>query len=414
MKKAPSRILYILIVIVLVTGSTLFFNTKPSGKVSASASTTLYFAPSSSLLTPIHKNGGDPLNLNIMLDPGHNFISIIKMKISYDVATFKGDPKNLIQLDPQVFPVIIDGPLINTDSGNITVTLSVGPTPSRSIKGIVKIGTLNLTTLPDNSVSSTLIRFGPETSAYSVAPQDQAFEDVLVNANPAYLTVGLGNSLTPTGQGTPIFRPPTFTPIPTRTPTPPVRVTPTPTPGANDTVIFMNVGLHGIGSSGDSVNARGDLSNKHPLHFAPPFKVNLYSSSGSLVKQATGLLVYDKTSGTFRGGINMGSSVPAGSYVVKVVSQNRLIKRVPGILQMQTASKVTAPAFAMVSGDINGDNVLNILDYNLLMNCYTDIGPASENCKKTSSINPDINEDDFINFGDYNLFVREVSVQHGD
>jgi hypothetical protein len=80
----------------------------------------------------------------------------------------------------------------------------------------------------------------------------------------------------------------------------------------------------------------------------------------------------------------------------------------------------------LVTGDTNNDNVLNILDYNALLDCgYGELNPLpindpnstynSKECQvHTPTEDVDLNDDGIINSTDYNLFLRELSVQNGD
>jgi hypothetical protein len=56
-------------------------------------------------------------------------------------------------------------------------------------------------------------------------------------------------------------------------------------------------------------------------------------------------------------------------------------------------------------GDINNDNRLDILDYNLLLDCYSDLLEA-KNCNEEEKQSADLNDDGFVNQVDYNIMVR--------
>lgn len=61
----------------------------------------------------------------------------------------------------------------------------------------------------------------------------------------------------------------------------------------------------------------------------------------------------------------------------------------------------------------NGDNSLDILDYDIIADCYSDLAPArncSDQAKKTSA---DLNDDGSVNGIDSNLLVRNVPVRSG-
>ena len=79
-----------------------------------------------------------------------------------------------------------------------------------------------------------------------------------------------------------------------------------------------------------------------------------------------------------------------------------------------------------MAGDTNGDNALNILDYNAFLDCgYGVLNPLPINDansyfnKKICQNHPpteniDIEDNGLVNSYDYNLFLRELSVQNGD
>ncbi len=71
------------------------------------------------------------------------------------------------------------------------------------------------------------------------------------------------------------------------------------------------------------------------------------------------------------------------------------------------------PTVTMVAGDVNGDNSLNILDYNLLVGCYSDLLPAIS-CTQATKVKTDLNDNGDVNQFDYNLFLREITVQTGN
>src|SRR5258706_11872164 len=75
--------------------------TKTTSK--AAKSTTLTF---SALSGPV--NVGQNFNLNVMLDPGQNQVSFVKLVLSYDKTKIKrGDPG--ISPNTSIFPVTLEG-----------------------------------------------------------------------------------------------------------------------------------------------------------------------------------------------------------------------------------------------------------------------------------------------------------------
>lgn len=196
---------------------------------------------------------------------------------------------------------------------------------------------------------------------------------------------------------------PTFTPSPTLTPTPAL------------TEISLTVLLDGIGNRGDNANpTASSLSNKDPKHKTRTADIQVFSSQNKLVAQGDGTLTYNSTDGDYTGSVFAGSYLPSGVYTVKVKTDTHLRKLVSGIQTITLGKKNTLPSTALVTGDVNNDNVLNILDYNTLLDCYSDLAVAV-NCTSIAKKNSaDFNDDGFVNQVDYNLFIREISTQPGE
>ena len=169
---------------------------------------------------------------------------------------------------------------------------------------------------------------------------------------------------------------PTSTPAPTATPT--QTGVPTPTPdNSTSATLALNLFLHGIGSAGDNANPTGNsLSNKKPLHADRDATVWLYDTNNILVATGSGTVSYSSASGTFVGDILTSTSVHAGKYSVKVRTGTHLTRLLGGIQTLVDGQKSQMPDAQMVAGDINGDNKLDILDYNMLLDCYSDLQPA--------------------------------------
>ncbi len=216
-------------------------------------------------------------------------------------------------------------------------------------------------------------------------------------------------SPTPTKKPTPT---PTriITPTPTRIPT----GTPTPTISAGTTALkFASVKLHGIGKGGDNTNPIS-LGNQNPLTTTRLLNIEIFNSSGNLVNSSQGDITYNNTTGDFSGNIILPTNFPTGSYTVKAKSNKYLKRQLTEIITINNGSTNQAPALTLITGDVNSDNQLNILDFNILMDCYSDLLPAkncSDPAKKTQA---DLSDDGKVNYDDYTLFLRELSVVTGD
>jgi hypothetical protein len=57
--------------------------------------------------------------------------------------------------------------------------------------------------------------------------------------------------------------------------------------------------------------------------------------------------------------------------------------------------------------------LLNILDYNLLLNGYSELLPAKGPCNGLQKMAADLNDDGAVNQFDYKLFLRVINNQGG-
>ena len=246
-------------------------------------------------------------------------------------------------------------------------------------------------------------------------------------AGPRNFTVsGTNPTLTPTPRANPT---PTTPPGATATPTPTRTVTPTPTPTptipAGNTVFALTIGLDGLGSTGDNANpGNSSGSNKNPKRPSRNIKIEVFDGRGNPVANKFGTLAYQTGSGKFTGNVDMGN-LASGNYNVKVKSDGYLRKLVPGIQNVTFPSETigrtyNVPAVNLVAGDINGDNAINILDYNILISCSvfsTDNHGACNGARISNSqyaVLSDLDDNGAVNQFDYNLFIRELSVQNGE
>ncbi|GIW61966.1 MAG: hypothetical protein KatS3mg089_0818 [Patescibacteria group bacterium] len=184
----------------------------------------------------------------------------------------------------------------------------------------------------------------------------------------------------------------------------------------NVTTLSFNIFLHGIGKSGDNANPnRFDLSNANPLNPERPFLIEVYSIEGEnpLIARVQGTLVYDSKDGIFRGTIQLPNTVQSGKYNIFVKSPQYIFRRVPQTLTIVKGQQYIVPTITLVSGDVDDNDELDILDYNILAGCYSDFAPAPS-CTEELKQKADLRDDGQVNQEDVNLFLRELSVQRGD
>ncbi len=180
------------------------------------------------------------------------------------------------------------------------------------------------------------------------------------------------------------------------------------------TTLSLTVLLDGIGSRGDNSNPDvNSLSNKNPLHPTKTTDVLIYDTNNQVAASGTGTITYNKTAGNFTGTIDVGR-LGSGKYTVKVRTERYLRRLVAGIQTITAGKENNLPTTALVAGDVNNDNRLDILDYNLLLDCYSDLQPAVNCNDANKKLITDINDDGKCNQVDYNLFIRELSTQPGE
>lgn len=196
--------------------------------------------------------------------------------------------------------------------------------------------------------------------------------------------------------------------------------TPTVTPTPQGLTLSLNVFMHGIGNSGDNANPTGtSLSNKNPKTPSRAAKAEIYDINNKFVATASGTIKYSDSSGSFAGNVATSKPVTSGNYTIKVTSDYHLTRLVGGIQNLVANQTNKIPDVTLVAGDVDQNDQLNILDYNLILDCYSDILPAP-NCDQNDQNNvkkkhaDDLNDDGDVNQYDYNLFVRELSTQYGD
>lgn len=158
---------------------------KQDTRSKAEKATTLSFSPTSSKSKPISHKIGDDFYVDLMINPGKNLISLLKLDIQYDPSKIELLDENPININTIVFPKILEGPLYS--NGRIQIVLSVGPDTTRAIATESRVLTLNFKA--NKSTNKTLIKFGTENSAFSVSVNDQSGENVISTMTPAYVKI---------------------------------------------------------------------------------------------------------------------------------------------------------------------------------------------------------------------------------
>lgn len=209
--------------------------------------------------------------------------------------------------------------------------------------------------------------------------------------------------------------PPTITPPATVQPT--LRPTgiqtgvPTATKAPFETSIELNVYLHGIGKGGDNTNINSG-GNANPIRKQRMAEVTMYTTTRQVAATISAVLIYNPLLGSYQGSALI-SNVPTEYYQFTIRSDGYLRKSIPGAQNILRMGQNVLPALALVAGDTNNDNKVSVLDYNRILDCFSDLNIA-RNCSTDKKLATDINDDAQVNQFDYNLFLRELAVQAGE
>lgn len=263
----------------------------------ASASTSLYFIPTASSSSPLQVKIGDPIKFDVMLNPGTNLPSVIKLNIHFDPSKIQATPTSFL-VNYSAFSTVLEGPFLT--NGDLNISLSIGSDTTKAIQTTTKVGTMTFTAIAPTINAPTAISFGSNMSVLSIGSTDFATENTVSTTSPAYVEI-LGTTITPS-------------PIASRS-----------------TTLSLTAYLHSIGNSGDNSNPTDSrLSNKSPQHPNRSVDVYIYNAQNQLVGSNSGNITYDPAKGNFRGIINIDATSSA-QYTFKIQSPSYLRRLVPGI-----------------------------------------------------------------------------------
>src|SRR3972149_6356166 len=196
-----------------------------------------------------------------------------------------------------------------------------------------------------------------------------------------------------------------------------ITVTPTATPSAT-TLLNLSLSLTGIGAT----TSAG--INNNPARAQRDIQASLTDSQNANVASFDADVNFAALEGIYKGTLNLGVNFASGPYLVKTRMNNTLFKLVPGIQNITSGTTPQAPVAALVSGDVNQDNEINLTDYTLMISCLqnpscnTEFNPGDF----TSSIADfsmdrklfDFNDDDKIDEIDLNILYFGFAHRFGD
>ncbi len=358
---------------------------------------------------------------------------------AYDIGAYEYTASSvslvpsISSVQPSTTPTQTPSPVITTSQSVVSFTVIRSDTKA-TIQALANGSTMNLATLPTRSINviantnpqlvesvqffkNGVTSYRTENNApYELEGDGGAWIPTVgthtIEATPYTGSAATGTSGTPltitfsvTDTSTPSITP-TKTPIPvipTNTPAP------TQTPIQNSTSLSITVKLHGIGTGGDVVNP-SSTGNQNPVNPTRNITAEMYqASTNTKVADIAGTVNYDSASGTFKGTLNAPSTITTNGYNFRIKSDRYLITQLLGVSITQNSIN-TIPTATLTAGDINSDDALDILDYNILVSCYGANGTAKPtSCINTNNQAADLYDDGNVNFIDLNLWLREFS-----
>ena len=275
------------------------------------------------------------------------------------------------------------------------------------------IGAVALESDPTKMANYWTFMFG--TSVSAVSPTLPGSQPTITNKPPTLIPQGPTGSPFPTTRLTyapthgasvpsPATLHPTGSPIPepsvyvlpiTPVPSQIMEITPTAQPITPDMKIEAKVKIQGIGKGG----------NFFPKHLTRKVTAVIYDGSDLPVAKGSAYLTYDKEQ-YFTGTIHLGR-MSQGIYYVKLMSFGTLLTLVQPEFQHLSINKPNPlPPVTLIQGDINGDNVISIMDYNLALSCF-----QNKFCQVKEVI--DLNDDSLTDVTDYNLLLQSFMQLRG-
>lgn len=300
------------------------------------------------------------------------------------------------------------------------VGVGVNKSISRNVErnGVLTLASIHVEPKPDssstgieilpNSTRVTVKGFG-DKDLYGHLPNGLNFEkraaQVQATGVPA-VTSAPGAAATPTpipvaSTATPTLAP-TTTPAPTSTPIP-----------AGVTAGSFSIDLAGIVDNPNRKNRK--------------LKIEIFDPEDENKKIAdlTADITHDSSTKRFKGENVLNAIPKSGIYNIKVKSDGYLRKLILSV-RINKGGQNNISQVALIPGDINGDNRIDLLDYNIIQECNTHnltLSPRanehSANCKKFTDqginlANANLDDDDVVGGTDFNIFITGLSVREGD
>ncbi len=176
-----------------------------------------------------------------------------------------------------------------------------------------------------------------------------------------------------------------------------------PTVPAVATGASVTASLPGIGRS--TIPSLG--INNNPKRSQRTVDVKILNSSNQQVALVKSNINYDASTGKYKGSVNLGNNFKTGTYIVKIRLDNTLWKAAAGIQNITAGQTYTIPDTIYVSGDINQDNEISLIDYNAIRSCY-----GTKSC--SAKTGADLNDDGKVDEVDLNILFAGLAKRQGD
>lgn len=201
---------------------------------------------------------------------------------------------------------------------------------------------------------------------------------------------------------------PSATPTPSPSPSPTPSVSPTPTQSGQTLSLVLPLAAIGQGRQG---GPQGPAKNANPRTPTRPVTLFLFDQNERLINPTTpiaGEVTFSPGDGLLRDTVTIPSSIPAGSYILKLKTPRYLVRRATGLVAIPPGGRqLQVPELTV--GDIDGNNELDIQDYNIFQACFT-----RALCSANSRQNADLNDDGEVDILDYRFLLESFSTRRGD
>ena len=184
-------------------------------------------------------------------------------------------------------------------------------------------------------------------------------------------------------------------------------LSPTPTtPSAGSSSLSLDLKLGAIGGAGENHNP------KTPNRQISVQAFNSFTDQ-PVGDPKTGQVTYQSTTGRFTGIVNVGALQP-GNYYFKIKTDRYLKKKTSLITVTANKTSYDIPQLALAPGDINGDNKIDILDYNTIVNCFVNNDGTTPSTCGNDKLNADLDDNGVVDGVDYNIFIANLSTKEGE